>query len=233
MDSVLNRPIATAEKMPFVRKTYGWFAYTLGLGAVTAAVSFNLCLPYLASIFSGFTWLGIILVYMVLGFVFSRLVASENRTKAFLGMSAFAAMEGALFGPLIGLCFMMTGGLHLVGYALGVTAVMFGAMTALIFLTRADLTWMGGGLSVLTLAFIGVIVLGCIVGFGPIGSLLITGVGILLICGWTLYDTSKIVHHYSDGDEMIAATMLHIDFATLLWYVLLYMMQIFGGQGSA
>lgn len=232
MEHALSPTIATAEQMPFIRKTYGWFAYTLGVGAVAATVSFNLCLPILAQIFTGYIWLGIMLAYMVLGFVFARLVVSDNRKTAFAGMTSFAVLEGALFGPLIGAAFLMTGGLHLVGYALLITGVIFGSLTALVFMTKADLTWMRTGLWLVTWAFVAVILVGCFVGFGHIGSLLLTGFGILLMCAWTLYDTSKILHQFSDGDEMIAATMLHIDFATLLWYVLLWLMRTSGSEGS-
>jgi len=230
MNYALNSPIATQEQMPFIRKTYAWFAYTLGIGAITATISFNVCLPFLAQIFAGYAWLGIMAAYMVIGFLFARFVVSENRTTAFAGMTAFAALEGALFGPLIGAAFLVTGGLHIVGYALLVTGAVFGSLTALVFFSKANLTWMGTGLWVISWAFLAVIVLGCIVGFGSVGSLVITGFGILLMCGWTLYDTSKILHKYGEGDEMLAATMLHIDFATLLWYILLWMMWTPGGD---
>ena len=43
---------------------------------------------------------------------------------------------------------------------------------------------------------------------------------IVLTGGYILYDTSNVLHHYSERHYVLAAIQLFASFATLLWYVL-------------
>ena len=64
----------------------------------------------------------------------------------------------------------------------------------------------------------GFIVVGILFQFalGPI----FTYAMIALACGYILYDTSNVLHHYRIGQHVVAALALFASVALLFWYIL-------------
>jgi FtsH-binding integral membrane protein len=48
-------------------------------------------------------------------------------------------------------------------------------------------------------------------------------IGLLMVSGFILYDTSNVLHHYDDEEYVAAALELAWDF----WYLMLKLIQIF------
>jgi hypothetical protein len=43
---------------------------------------------------------------------------------------------------------------------------------------------------------------------------------VLVACGWILYDTSNVLHHYRTDQHVAASLALFASVALLFWYVL-------------
>lgn len=67
-------------------------------------------------------------------------------------------------------------------------------------------------------AALGLIAVAILFGFnlGPI----FTYAMIALACGYILYDTSNVLHHYRIGQHVAAALALFASVALLFWYIL-------------
>ena len=216
--------LSTDARLSFLRRTYGFFLLGVVISAGIAALSCYLCAPYLQQITNSYVWLGIIGAYFVLSIIFNQLM--QKRETAMLGLILQSVAQGVLFGPLIAIAMLVAGGsLILVYQALAITGLVFGGLTAYVFLTKQDFSFLRGALVIGSITFIGVIVMVLLMGglsgggMSPL-SLAIAGFGALLAAGYVLYDTSQILHKFGEGDEVIAAACLHADFALMLWYVL-------------
>ena len=49
---------------------------------------------------------------------------------------------------------------------------------------------------------------------------------IVFACGWILYDTSNVLHHYRIGQHVAASLALFASVALLFWYVLRLVMAL-------
>ena len=97
----------------------------------------------------------------------------------------------------------------------------------MVFVTRADFSWLGRYLFLATLAALGLIV--CSVLFGGFNLGLLFSVAMVAIAaGYILYDTSNVLHHYRTDQHVAAALALFASVAILFWYVLQIVMRLQG-----
>ncbi len=116
------------------------------------------------------------------------------------------------------------GGLAILAQALGLTVLTFGGLTAVVFFTRKDFSFLGGFLAVgmiiailSTLALIVASMLGAQIGMLSIALTIFTT---LVFVGYILYDTSNILHRYSTDMVVPAALALLVDFVMLFRLIL-------------
>jgi FtsH-binding integral membrane protein len=110
--------------------------------------------------------------------------------------------------------FINSGNGHLIAFALALTVGIFGALSWYVHETKEDFSFMGGFLfsALLILVFAGFI---GIFFLGTINRLIYSSVGLVLFCGFVLYDTSRIILKY-DVEEYVAATLdLYLDFLNI------------------
>ena len=98
------------------------------------------------------------------------------------------------------------------------TLILFGALTAVVFVTRKDFSFMRSALMFGGFAALGLIVVAILFQFslGPIFSVAM----VALACGYILYHTSNILHHYRIGQHVAASLALFASVALLFWYIL-------------
>lgn len=144
--------------------------------------------------------------------------SSESLAGQYLGLAIFVVAQAIIFLPLLAIALVETGGEALILQAAGVTAVSTIGLTAIVFITRKDFSFLKG-----ILFWAGIMALVCI------GSSLIFGLelGIFFIISMIgiagasiLYDTSNILHHWPEDRYVGAATELFASVALLFWYVL-------------
>ena len=96
---------------------------------------------------------------------------------------------------------------------------MFSGLTVIAFTTKKDFTFLGGILKIGGLIALGLIL--CNVLFGFTLGLVFSVMMVSFASAAILYDTSKIIHHYS-SDQFVAASLeLFASVALLFWYLLM------------
>jgi hypothetical protein len=112
----------------------------------------------------------------------------------------------------------------ILGQAVVITLAIFVGLTLTVFLTKKDFSFMRSTLSIAGFAFLGVILASMLFGF-QLGAVF-SGIGILLMAGYILYQTSLVMSYFPPTGYVAAALMLFSTVATLFWYVLRLLMEM-------
>lgn len=132
-------------------------------------------------------------------------------------LGIFIVAEALVFAPLLLIANSYSNG-GVIETAGLITAVTFSGLTAFVFYTRKDFSFMRGMLNVGFMVAIGLIFAGFIFGFSL--GLWFSGAMVLLAAGSILYQTSNVLHHYPEDRYVGAALGLFAEVALLFWYVL-------------
>jgi FtsH-binding integral membrane protein len=99
-----------------------------------------------------------------------------------------------------------------------VTVLGFAGLTAVVFTTRKDFSFLGAVLRWAGLCALLLIVAGLIFGF-QLGTFFSVAM-VAFAGGAILFDTSNVLHHYPENRHVGAALQLFASVAMLFWYVL-------------
>jgi FtsH-binding integral membrane protein len=232
-DQTLRREAMLASEAPlaarqdFIRKTYAHLA---------AAVFVFMALVYLiveSPLGMGITrfalgngrlgWLAILGAFIFVGWVADRWSRSTvSPGMQYLGLGLYVAAEAVIFTPILYLCTYLTRYEGLIQTAGIITGILFAGLTAVVFLTRADFSWMRGLLAAGGLVAFGVLVTSAVFGFHL--GVIYSGAVVLLAGGYILYYTSNVLHRYPIGFHVSAALALFSAVALMFWYVLRILM---------
>jgi FtsH-binding integral membrane protein len=238
--------LGVSERVAFLRRTYAhlgvallaWAALTAGL--MVYATEFSLKFS-LWAMRGSWTWLAVMLLFMVVGWGASRLAQSEaSRGAQYAGLGLAVVAEAIILQPLLWMAMMVTSGSKglfiktkagllvnmdaagpakaLILQAAGITLAIFIGLTLVVFLTKKDFSFMRGILTVASFAFLGIILVSAIAGFSM--GAVICGFGVALMAGYILYQTSLVMRDFPPTFHVAAALMLFSTIATLFWYVL-------------
>ncbi|MEZ5851064.1 MAG: Bax inhibitor-1/YccA family protein [Hyphomicrobiaceae bacterium] len=178
-----------------------------------------------------------------LGWFAPRIIYSGSAVVAHGAYWLYAAMWGALISPMV-FAFFAKGMGHLVGKALLMTAVTFGAVSLYGYTTKRDMTGWGGFLSMATIGLL-VVSLGSFFfitdpGTSKMFSLAISCIVVLLFSAVTAWETQQVKDMYLNsamyGGEasigrsaIFGAFILYGSFVTLFTH-LLNILGILGGD---
>ncbi|WP_330926405.1 Bax inhibitor-1/YccA family protein [Candidatus Sororendozoicomonas aggregata] len=186
-----------------LRNTYMLLGMTLLFSAATAGVAMALGIGRM-------TGLVLTLVGFGLLFVVNRTADSE---KGILAVFAFTGVMGAALGPILNHYVGLADGPQLIMQALGGTAIVFFALSAYVLTTRKDFSFMGGFLFVgLIVALVASIAL--MFFHAPAAQMALSGGIVLLMSGFILYDTSRIIHG-GETNYIRATVSLYLDIYNL------------------
>jgi FtsH-binding integral membrane protein len=134
------------------------------------------------------------------------------------GLGLYVVAMSILLIPLLCLAQLKTGDGKIILSAATATGGLFAMLTATVFITRKDFSFLRSILTFGGLAAMGFILTAIIFGFalGPIFMYAM----VALMCGYILYDTSNVLHHYRIGQHVAAALALFASIVTLFWYIL-------------
>lgn len=180
-EAIQQSAIATNKVL---KNTYLLLSMTLLFSAVTAGISMALALPPM-------TYLISVGVAMVAGiFVLPRVANSAA------GIGVIFLITGALglgLGPLLNIYLALPKGPEIVGTAMGGTGVIFLSLSAYALTSKRNFSFMGGflfaGFMVVLIAALANIFLAL-----PALSLAVSAGIILLMSGFILFDTSRIIN---------------------------------------
>lgn len=214
---------AEADRATFITKTYLHLA-----GAVAAFVALEAILltslteSMEASIINSvmgtrISWLVIMGVFMVVSFVANRWASSDTSiAMQYAGLGIYVLAWTALFLPALIIARLYKP--DAIAQAGVTTVILFTGLTAIVFVTRKDFSFLRGILGVLGLAAFALIAASLIFGF-TLGTLFIVAM-IAFCCAYILYDTSNVLHHYRIGQHVAASLALFSSIALLAWYLL-------------
>ena len=212
---------AENERADFIVKTYAHLAGAIAAFVALEAVLFNIpgfkerTLELISG--SQFSWLIVLGLFMVVSWVANSWASSAVSVPTqYMGLGLYIVAEALIFTPLLFIASTM--GDDIIPTAGLATLVLFGVMTAVVFITRKDFSFMRSVLMFGGFAAMGLIVVAIVFQFalGPIFTVAM----IALACGYILYDTSNVLHHYRIGQHVAAALALFAAVALLFWYIL-------------
>lgn len=216
-----SQPLTVAEspvevRMEFIRKTYSLFL----AGILCALVSGTICLNSAPVLNVALGILGNPLIAIVLLFGLSMGAQAVSRVEGLnlVALFGFTAFIGFLFAPILRIYEGSAPGI--VAQAAVLTTITFSALTAYVFVTKKDFSFLGGML------FVGVILL--ILGglanvffFKSAGaSYFMAWITLFLFSGYVLYDTSQIIHREDAKGYVSAALALFLDFFNMFMAIL-------------
>lgn len=187
-----------------IRNTYTLLSMTLLFSALTASVSVFLAMPpitYIVSVGGAF-----LMMWLVLP-------RTANSAAGLGVVFAITGLMGFGLGPMLNMYLSLPNGPQIVATALGGTGVIFLGLSGYALTTRKDFSFIGGFL------FVGLLVvfaaaLGNIFFAIPALSLALSAAIVLLMSGFILYDTSRMVHG-GINNYIIATVQLYVNIFNL------------------
>ncbi len=209
------------ERADFITKTYAHLIGAVGLFVVLEAVLLNL--PFtealVGSMIGGqYSWLIVLGLFMGVSWIANSWARSATSpTMQYAGLGLYVVAQAIIFVPLLFIAEGMDD-VSIIPTAGLATLGLFGAMTAVVFVTRKDFSFMRsilifGGFAAMGLIFCAIIFQFAL---GPIFTVAM----IAFACGYILYYTSNVLHHYRIGQHVAASLALFSAVALLFWYVL-------------
>ena len=246
--------LGVSDRVAFLRKTYAHLGFALiAFAAITAGL-----MKFAPNVSWGFSkwalqgqwaWMAVLGLFMVVGWVAERLAMSEtSRGAQYAGLGLAVTAEAFLLQPMLWILMIRFGNPEqmIVGSGTGaslvpmlsplaskilaeavvITLAIFVGLTAVVFVTKKDFSFMRGALAIGAFAMLGVILASMLFGF-HLGAVF-SGLVILLMAGYILYQTSLVMAHFPPSGYVAASLMLFSTVATLFWYVLRLLMELNG-----
>lgn len=211
-----------SRKTDLLVKTYG----LLSLGFLLMFVGAVVGLKFVPQMLSLGKWGFLIVSFLVT--VGSMMIALFNQKNVlgYIFFGVFTFVVGFFDAPAIAVIFSSPALYEIFKQAFILTALITGSLTAYVFITKKDFSFIGGFL------FIGLIlvVIMAIIGlFWENRTLhfLMSGMGALLFSGFILYDTSRLLYEKSTPVEIAIA--LFLDIVNLFW-MLFNLLNILKGE---
>ena len=170
-----------------------------------------------------FSWLIVLGMFIFVSYIAEKWASSATDVGTqYLGLGLYVAAEAMIFVPLLYMAKLMDPSMSIIMTAGVGTLVLFGGLTAVVFISRADFSFMRTALMFGGLAAMALIVCAIVFNFalGPIFTVAM----IVFACGYILYHTSNVMHHYRIGQHVAASLALFASVALLFWYILLLLM---------
>jgi len=201
-----------------LRNTYMLLSMTLLFSGLTAGISMAMQLPiamYFGSVIGAF-----LLIWLVLPRV-------ANSGAGIAIVFVITGLLGVGLGPLLNYYTALANGSQVITLALGGTGVIFVGLSAYVLTTKKDFSFMGGflmaGFLVILVAAIANIFFQI-----PALSLTISSAIILIMSGFILYDTSRIING-GETNYIMATIGLYLSLYNI-FVSLLQILGIFGGD---
>jgi FtsH-binding integral membrane protein len=211
---------AADERSEFITKTYLHLAGAIGLFVALEAVL--LAMPGIGGlvqtmIATRYGWLVVLGLFMAVSYIAQNWAQSTvSPGMQYLGLGLYVVAEAVIFVPLLYVARTVDPGI--IPAAGATTLILFAGLTAIVFVTRKDFSFLRTVLLFGGFAALGLIVVSIIFQFalGPI----FTYAMIALACGYILYHTSNVMLHYRIGQHVAASLALFASVALLFWYIL-------------
>lgn len=208
------------DRADFITKTYLHLFGAVGILVLMEAALLNsgIADDMVRLMMGGrFSWMIVLGLFMAVSHIADRWARSNTSVgMQYAGLALYTVAEAVILLPLLYIAKLQNP--STITTAAVATLGLFGVLTAIVFATRKDFSFMRSALMFGGVAAMGLIVCAMLFNFslGPIFSVAM----IALMCGYILYHTSNVLHHYAVGQHVAASLSLFASLATLFWYVL-------------
>lgn len=217
-----------ADRAMFIRKTYIHLA-----GAIFAFVMIEafLMTSGLAETIArtmlggGGSWLLVMLAFMGVSMLANWWANSQtSKAMQYLGLAVYTVAQAVIFVPLLFLVQYRTGSSNVIAEAGVVTIGLFMGISAVVFLSKKDFSFLGPILMIGGFVALGAIAASLLFGFS-LGTLF-AFVMVAFAGASILYETSNVMNRYNTNQHVAASLSLFASIALLFWYIL----QIYSGS---
>ena len=210
------------ERAAFIRKTYLHLAGAVVIFALMEAylVTSGAGLAIAQTMLGGrWSWLIVLAVFMGISMLAQWWANSQtSKPLQYAGLGLFIVAESIIFLPLLFMASARSNSLEIFAQA-GITTIgLFLGLTAVVFLTRKDFSFLGPILAIGGFVALGFIAAGILFGFS-LGSFF-AFVMVAFAGGAILYDTSNVLHRYNTNQHVAASLSLFASVALLFYYIL-------------
>ncbi|MCL2744055.1 MAG: Bax inhibitor-1 family protein [Planctomycetaceae bacterium] len=210
------------ERSTFITRTYFYL-----LGAICAIVGIEVVLfntvdtlAITGLMTGGHLWLIVIGLFMFVSWIANSWAMNATSSAVqHAGLAIYIVAASVILMPLLCIALSLGAeGMQIIKSAGLATGGLFALMTLAVFITRQDFSFLRTFLVFGSFAALGFIIFAIISGFS-IGPIFMYAM-IALMCGYILYDTSNIMHHYRTTQHVAASLALLASVVMLFWYVL-------------
>lgn len=211
------------HRAQFIRRTYLLLAAAIAafIGVEVVLFSTGAAVTIASLIFNGGSmgWLVVLALFMGISFLANRWAVSEvSNLTQYLGLGVFIVAEAVIFVPLLLIAAYYATDPNVILKA-GVTSIgLFLGITATVFITRSDFSFLGPILAIGGFAALGFIISSAIFGFS-LGTIF-AFVMVAFAGSAILYETSNVLHRYNTNQHVAASLALFASVALLFWYIL-------------
>ena len=212
-----------ADRAQFIRRTYTLVAATIAAFILVEAFLFVSGAAYVftAFVFGGgrLTWLLVLGAFMVITWLANSWAVSDtSKGLQYLGLGLYIIAEAIIFTPLLFVAAYASSDPYVIEKAGIVTLGLFLGITATVFLTRSDFSFLGPILAIGGFAALGFIVASALFGFtlGNVFAFVMVAFAGTAI----LYQTSNVLHRFRTDQHVAAALVIFASVALLFWYIL-------------
>lgn len=216
-----------AQRAAFVQRTYSaLLGAVLGL-CLTLSVFFQLgwAESMAKTMLAGRgTWLLVLGAFMVVGWFGSRVAMNAKSLGAqYAALFAYVVAEALILTPILYIAHTYYPGI--ITQAAGLTIAGFTGLTAIVFFTKKDFSFLGGIVRYGFLVALLLIVASLVFGGFTLG-LWFSGAMVLLSGASVLWSTSEILRSFPDDRYVGAALSLFASVALMFFYVLRLLMSL-------
>ncbi|MBG6131277.1 FtsH-binding integral membrane protein [Aquimarina sp. EL_43] len=211
------------KRVAFYKKTYTHLAMAVLLFVIVEWIFFQIepIVNFAFSMTQGWRWL-VMLGGFMLATNYAEKMAFKNHNinQQYLGLLLYVVAEAFIFIPLIGIAMMIaeSGGANILNQAAILTLSLFTGLSAVVLITKKDFSFLKSILAIGFFIAIGLIAAGLLFGFN-LGLWFSVGM-VILASGSILYQTSNMVHKYSEDQYVGASLGLFASLMLLFWYIL-------------
>ena len=208
------------QRADFIQKTYQHLALAiLAFVGIEALLLNTPGIENLVQTMMGgrYSWLIVLGVFMVVShFATSWAQSSTSLATQYFGLGLYVVAQAIIFVPIMYIASLYAP--DVIPKAGVTTLAVFGGLTAFVFMTKANFSFLGGILAVVSWAALGAIGISIVFGFN-LGTWFSAAM-VVFAGGAIVYQTSNIVHEYRPGQHVAAALALFASVALLFWYIL-------------
>ena len=212
----------------FIRRTYGHLAGAIVAFVLLEFALFQTALPeqIVPWMVGGMNWLIVLGAFMGVSYLADQMARSNiSRPVQYLGLGLYIVAMAFLAMPIL-LVAAYYSSPEVIPMAAIITGLLFVGLTATVFITRKNFSFLRTYLIVGFMVALGVIVAGIVFGFTL--GLAFSGIMVVLLGASILYTTSAILYDYQPDQYVSASLALFSSVVVMFLYVLRIVMALTG-----